>query len=295
MDICIANGKILTEIAKNTYKMLNPGVNILDVARATDAAVNDQKKMTLAPTSIEVNDVVNNYAPWADYTIAKNDIVSFTVSLCDPDRKGRVKCAFTRGPMPDLIAGLEEACRAGMKDAGVDVPLMDLRYSISEILQSHGIAAVANVCGHSLEDSRRIIPCTSNIPEELLEHYMLRGQKMKAGETFCIEVYGTDAAFDKSAKPAVPTMFYRTSKRKNMPLKSSRAMLTYIKTKYADNVFALRDLKESPSFIEHAFHKLVKEQMLAPVYSGIIDKGFNVCAHVGHSIYIGESGTTILC
>lgn len=305
------NGKILREIAKEFYKDIKIGTNIVDLADKYEQRIIDKGKKPLFPVSIEINNIINNYSPMEKYYIGSNDLVSYTLGLSGLDNKEYVKCSYSRsmsGLHDDIIEVCKEACNAGLRNCGPDARLYDIRYYIDEILQS--ITTVTNVCGHSLNDTRRLIPNKKEINPNLIKGMYNLKSKLEVDENVVIDVYGTDAAHDLECK-IYPyySMYYRTYSKYPLKLRSERSLLTFIEQNYERNIFSLRRLRDTfekatgQTLRKKTLESLRSNGLISGVTTGFLptdknDEGkpllYNV-AHIAHTVKITEKGSLILC
>jgi len=327
-DTAKINGQLLTAIAKKTYEKISIDVDIMQLAIDTEEMIKKCGKHVASPMSIEVNNIVNNFAPMLPYKLTKDDIVSFALTLAnDKSGVGIVKCAYSNslsGLHDDIIEGINEACLAGIRVSGPDARFLDISKEIHDTLQSLGIATLTNICGHSLQNAKRVIPCVKYPSSNILNNYECIDAKMKVGETFSIEVFGTDAADDQEATIGYPTMYFvnRVESKRPPRLPSLRTLYQLISKKYQSNIFSLRDLQATldnsyqgsnirkyffnkdntmrQKYFDTQFRRLIKETYINSLYGAKLQQNqltgnMNVVAHIGHSILITDKGCTILC
>lgn len=322
-EICILNGRLLNEIARKTYDMIEIEADVLDIAIKSEEMIKKCNKYLCSPASIEVNNVVNNFAPTVSYKLKKDDLVSYTLTLTNNEKGiGTVKCAYSKslsGLHDDMIEILTEAAAAGINKSGPDARFSEVSQAISEVLQSAGVATLINVCGHSLRNAKRIIPNVVNPHSDSLNSYEYQNCKMEIGESFSIEVYGIDSAIDREAKAQFPTMFFIPSENLLEPrVLSHKRLFQLIKRSYGYTIFSLRDLLDKvktskltnsyfvrnenfkQELFDAIFKKLVRQGYLTPLYGAVLNIDpytgkQNVSAHIGHSILINEKKAVLLC
>ena len=174
-------GSMTRDLAKEFYGDIDIGEDILNLAKKYDDKIQNLKNgySLLCPTTIEMNYFVNNCSPSASYRIAADDLISYCLAVAKkiPGKKGayaHAKVAYTKTMTPiydKLVQATSDASLAALKECGVDVPLTDLRLTISEILESSGFHTVSNVCGTELYNSAKIVPNSRVIPEYIRSHY----------------------------------------------------------------------------------------------------------------------------
>lgn len=318
LDELIECGKTNKKLVMDMFKKTKAGTDILDLAQGTDNAINSMiGYSTLCPTTVELNYLVNNCAPSASYKIDGTDLVSFSVALAKeiPGMKGKyahTKMAYTK-PVntlyESLCKGTAEACNAGVKGCGVDVPLTELRHDIYEILESYEIRTVSNACGTELYDAMKIVPNSRIIPEFLRSNYDLVNTRMEENEVYCIDVYGVDTSKDVEAVPFdYPSIFYKLQNKKSPHRKSVASAVSLIDSRYGENLFSIYDFMKS---YDEKFGKngvkmnksimkgLYEGQYIMPLPCLMVkpeEKAvMNIVARFGHSVHIGAEKTTVLC
>lgn len=311
-------GRTVRSYVMDIFKNISPGADILELAQSVDSSVIKSKDYKLlCPTTIDLNYIVQYCSPSTSYKIDGTDIVSYCVSLAKklPKKYGKemyahAKMAFTKSINPryeELCKVTSEACAAGVKNCGVDVPLSDLRHDISEILYSGGYHTITNVCGNELYNAFKIVPNSKIIPEVLRSNFDLVNGRMKEDEVYFIDVYGTDTSIDVEAKHFdYPSIFYRIPNKKTAHRKSVASANRFVEKTYGDDLFGIYDF--SKRFDEQSKDVKMNGSILkSMVQGGYItsvpclmihseDKtSINVVARFGHSIHIGAEKNTILC
>jgi methionine aminopeptidase len=323
-----SNGALLQAIARKVYEKIQVGTEVMQLAIDTEEMIRKCNKHVASPMSIEINNIVNNFAPMLPYNLTKDDIISYSLTLAN-DRSGFgiVKCAYSvslSGLHDDIIEGITDACLAGIKECGPDARFIDVSKAIYETLRSLDIHTLTNVCGHSLNNAKRVIPCIPTPASKIYQNYEYQHAKMKVGETFCIEVYGTDYIEDQEAIVGLPTMYFINQCEKKPPprLSSLKSLYQMAANRYQNDIFSLRDLQlrmrnSNPNsgirkyfidkngelkqkIFDNAFRRLVREAYISPLYGCKLPANpqtgnMNIVSHIGHSVLITENGAIPLC
>lgn len=307
----IETGNFIRKLSARVFAAIDIGADIADLAKDVDKSVTGKYSL-LCPTTMELNHFVNNCSPGISYKLGSDDLLSYCISVAGKIGDGKyahAKAAFTKSNTPahdKLIAATAEACKAAMKEVGVDVPLSDLRLTTSEILYSAGFHTITNVCGHELYNSAKIVPNSLVIPEVLRSGYDLINGRMKENEVYFIDVYGTNTSQDVEAVPFNFASIYHALDRKDVPHRKSTAeALSVIRKEYGDELFSLWDFREK-------FEKKAKIKMNKSILEDLNKKGYiypvtcamineevkgtqNVVARFGHSVHIGDKKNTVIC
>jgi methionine aminopeptidase len=309
-------GSMTRDLAKEFYGDIDIGEDILNLAKKYDNKIQNLKGgySLLCPTTIEMNYFVNNCSPSASYQIAADDLISYCLAVAKkiPGKKGayaHAKVAYTKTMTPiydKLVQVTSDASRAALKECGVDVPLTDLRLTISEILESSGFHTVSNVCGTELYNSAKIVPNSRVIPEYIRSHYDLVNGRMRENEVYFIDVYGTDTSADVEAKPfQYPSIYYALQPKRMPHRKSVSDAVNCIKKHYGQDLFSIRDFRDKfEVYSKVKLNKTImsdldKGQYIFPVTCCFVENEtkdvMNVVSRFGHSIHIGAEKNTILC
>ncbi len=312
----ILAGAKTRELSKDMFESIKVGADASKIVQVPDRTIFGLKKEgyeLLCPTTIDLNNFVNNCVPMHRYALAEDDVVSYCISLSKKipgmDGYAQVKAAYTKvfSPVYEKISTIAaEACNAGLKECGVDVPLTEPRHAIYEVLQSADLYTISNICGHEMYNSHKIVPNGERIPDILRQAYDLVNGRMRENEVYFIDVYATDTSADVEAVQfQFPSIYYGLENKRTPHRKSTAKAHEIIKKEYKGNVFSLWDFRErfeakaTIKLNKSIMEDLNKQQLIFPIASAIINNEMkdisNVVARFGHSIHIGAEKNTFLC
>jgi methionine aminopeptidase len=270
-QIAERNGQFLHDLAANIYtskEYFKTGNNIMKIAEEIDRKIKRSGYKLLHPMSIEVNHYISDYAPYTEYRLRDEDIISFTIGT-NGIKFGNpipVRCAYTLSVKKEsdyfyLIRAVSEACTAGMKECGPGVKLTEPSRAIEEVLNSYSdpvdgtvitdVKSLYNICGYNLENPEQMVPNLSKIPSHM-ENFC-KG-KMKEDQIYYIDVYGTNLTKNDVARNfSIPTMFkaplFKNTKQVNMALNKlkvrySKELYYFISQNYGSDIFSVRDVEK---------------------------------------------------
>lgn len=307
--------KYIDDLTKNIMKDIKRGGDLLEIAEKYDEYMEKSSKICglrpQMPLSLEPGPILNNFSPYQKYLISKNDIISFTITLVDRDRR-IYKLARTRridkmNTRSSLITRTLKMC--AQVAIGTFKPgnhLTAPSEQIERIMDEEYMHTVVNITGYCLTNDHKIIP---NMKPLKAMYKYLQGT-MLVGERYYLNIYVTNQSVHVPAvKFSHPTM-YKINIVDNKILKikllrykdSVRRAINKLNIKYSrGRVFSGRIL--SASGIRQAdIQKLYDEDIILAIGADIL-KSHNkkskinkrVGAHVGYTIEITENGNKIIC
>lgn len=314
---------IIKTMSKDVYKSFKVGSDILEIAKEFDTKLYNIKKINPAyPLSIELNPITSNYSPMINKVIKQSDILSYTIGLSSKQH-GIIKTSQIRyfdrsnDAWSILYEGLNEACIAGIRTCGVDVKLSRPKEDINEILDSYDIKSIWNICGHNLVTS--IIPndtITSRIIPNMDPHpsmYKYCKGRMKVGERYIIDVYGTNFTKHVSVKDyEYPTIYYIprfntpsqriawNAKVNALTFSSSRNVAKWVFNKYNHVPFSAREIYSKFDIKSMYVKKLYEHRIIDVIRTKYVNlkndkENMGICKHVAHTINITSNGVKVLC
>jgi len=294
-------------VRKYAQSLLEPNINILDFCNKLEnktKELSDPNELNNGigfPTGVSINNCAAHYTPYLnDNIILKSDDVlkvDFGVHV-----NGRIiDSAFTISFDPkynDLLKAVQDATNTGIKEAGIGVRLGELGEKIQETMESYeielngknyAIKSVRNLGGHSIGQykihSGKLIPCVKTDDQT----------KMEENEIYAIETFGTTGSgivFEKE-----PTSHYMIENMqfKNLKLKSSRKLLSFIKKKFGTLPFSNKWLDAENSSYNYNFAlKNLCENNIVKKYPPLYDIDKSYIAQYEHTILLRENNKEIL-
>ena len=316
--------KTIRSVAKEIYEMSIIGADVLEISRSINNKIyNIDGARPLHPLSIELGPVVQNYSPIESYEIRDADVMSFTLGMRSKNKDVGLskiaicKCFSEENDFGNVVVEvLNEACKAGLKECGPDAQFIGPQTTITEILESNEIKSVVNVCGHQLNALSVLIP---NIPP-MRQMYSLCNGRMKTGDSFYIDVYGTNCNKHlKATNSGQPSIYFipenpngrcRNIKRQSIAKLANRLFNKYNIVPFSAKLateLAMRmgnAEKSIPPMFEYLhygkkhqterFHPILQTIPCKMLSETTDDEKSYKCAHVGRSIEITENGRILI-
>lgn len=309
---------ILKKISRGLYKSIGIGKNIHDLSKAVDLSLyNLDGYKPIMPCSIEFGPICCNHSPNGDYVLKAEDMVSYTIGI-----KKKHECWKTSnirllgGAQDDNLCirnAVYEGLKIGIESSGPDVRLLELCEKIGEVMDSHGIKSVKNICGQCLSNPKKIVPNC----HPLRNMIQFCSGKQLVGERYFIDVYGTNLSKhecaintqnDKQARmvpsiyqiPVTPTKTSRLEYKARLDhcINKQSEIIKFVKNKYGNNPFPAREILENFSDPGNSIKVLFGKQLLTAIdmsYLSISKTPGIKIAHAGRTISITETGHNILC
>lgn len=312
---CLREGaRMHAAVRQHAQNLIKPGMYMTEICdiveRKSKELVRFEPQNPLKaswgfPTGCSINNVAAHWTPNpGDKTILKaSDLVKldFGVQL----EGNIIDCAFSFSfdPMHDeLMAAVKDATNSAIRKAGVDVRLRDIGKVVAEVMSSYEVdygkgplpvQAVANLCGHSMMPYA--IHAGKSVPQiDNMDH-----TKMKEGEVFAIETFGTSGGGSGLCWPGADCSHYmRRQKDSWFPIKrflTKRAeqLLRHIDRRYSTLAFCRRWLDQEGHDDYPALTELVSAG-LVDAYPPLLCASGSYTAQYEHTIVVHAKRTEVL-
>lgn len=183
-------GKMHSNIKKEVYNYLNPGVKLYDIRRLVENRITELNLGIAFPVGINVNECAAHHSPFRNEKteLKEGDLITVDFGV---EKGGEIiDSAFTKeigtNNFNDLINSSKKAVEVAMNMMKPGVRLSDIGEVINKTVKGQGFNVIESLCGHRIGKYRihdkKMVPC---IP---LPKYQ---EVVEAGEIYAIEVFTT--------------------------------------------------------------------------------------------------------
>lgn len=228
-------GKIRTKIEKEAKKLITPGRPILEIANTIEQLINAEGAKPGFPTTISCNEYAAHVAPGIEdqKVIGENDIVKFdfgvAVNGAVADQAFTVDLSNENGK---LLTACEEALANATSIMKAGVKVNKVGKEIEDSITKHGFNPIRNLGGHMIKPymlhAGEFIPNYDNNDE----------YELQEGDIFAIEPFATTGR--GQVEDTEDIEIYSIEKLKNVRLRKSKQVLTYLFENYMTLPFARR-------------------------------------------------------
>ncbi len=284
-----AAGRIAAFARDHGAALIRPGVRLRDVCVAVEDAVHAQGGSLAFPTQTSRNAVAAHYCPSPeDETVyADGDLVKLDVGVhldgWVVDTALTVSLGGEQGAV--LRDAARDALEAAIAVAGPGVPVRTLSTAIAGAIESRGLRAIQNLCGHGV--GRFVVHCPPavlNVPDK-------GADRLEFGMVVAIEPFATSGR-GNAVEQGTPEVF-RLPPDRAVRASIDPALLAAMQA-FRGLPFARRQLASFPRpELEKALAALRRAGDLA-AYPPLVEESNAPVAQAEHTVYVGESGVEVL-
>ncbi len=179
---------------------------------------------------------------------------------------------------------------------GIDTSALDITNSIEEIIDSHDLSSLYDLCGYNLNNKLQLIP---NINPPNREAIARNNFKLEAENTYYLDVYLTDLQHHSICdEHKIPYLFYcpniESVKHKFGTIKSSTVLSTikYIVNYYHNRTFSVMDIYNKigkNTNTQFAINYLNSREFIKSIPCKIHDNKDTKIVHQGESFTVDEN------
>ena len=281
MDDWEQAGTIAAEALAYGKKLLKVETPLLEIAEKVETKILQLGGRPAFPVNLSLNSIAAHYTPsLGDETrIREGDLVKLDVGVHVNGAIGDNAVTVSFGAHDELIRAAEEALRAALKTAAIDVPVKDLGKAVQEVITSAGFTPIVNLSGHGLKEyqlhSGMTIPNFDNGDMK----------RLQAGQIIAIEPFATTG--EGKVMESKPSGIYRLEQKKPTRNPIARKVLAHIEKEYMTLPFAkrwiLKDFRGG-----HLALSLLEQQGIIAQYAQLTERAKGIVSQAEHTVLIGE-------
>lgn len=318
-DIVVTKYKLAGEIVNRTLKTLiglaQPGKSVREICVEGDRLLleeigkvykkeKDLKKGIAFPTCLSVNNCIFHFSPSkndTDYVLKDDDLVKIelgahidgfaavtthtVVAHSDPNAK-------VTGRKADALLAAYWASQAALRLLKPENTNTEITEAVQKIAEAYKCKPIEGMLSHQLKQFQ--IEGEKTIIQNPNEAQRKEHEKctFKKHEVYAIDVSISTGEGIGRAKDTRTSVFKKTDFNYQLKLKSSRALLSEIKTKYGNFPFNLRNFEEEAKarmgVVECVTHKMIDS------YDVLYEKPSEVVARFKYTVLIMPNGINLV-
>ena len=284
-------GSIHKKVRTDVKKIIKPGIKLLEIAEFIEKKTieySDPKhsinKGIGFPVGLSINECAAHYHPPPnDNTILKKDDI-IKVDFGIEVNEWIIDSAFTLyfNDKHDILnKAVKEATYTGIKNAGIDVDIMEWSNSIKEVMEAYDIHPIRNLGGHNIQKGiihgGYFLP---SYPDPNITH------KRFSEGVYAIETFGS-TNMDIADETGISNIFrINPNMTPTFKLESSKKFYNKIKHDFKTLPFSSRFLNDLPNMNTH-LNILVKNENIFEYPPLCVSNGYT--AQYEHTIFLDET------
>jgi len=179
-------GRVARRVKEEVYRLVRPGVNILDLAERVESLIADNNARPAFPCNVGVNEVAAHFTPVTGYSeqLSAKSVVKVDFGVEIDGYIADTAVTVTDEPLGDSMRlAAEEALRAALKVARAGVRVSEIGAAIQGVVSRRGFKPIRNLTGHEI--ARFNLHAGVSIPNvETTDSYRLQSGHVYAVEPF---------------------------------------------------------------------------------------------------------------
>lgn len=296
LEYFIEAGKISEKILREIPRLTFEGQSILDIAETIEKMIIDNGGQPGFPVNVSVNHYAAHYTPslGEETVINERDIVKidFGVSVkgCISDQAVTINLS---GENNQQITAVKNALKRAIEVIKPGVKVIEVSKVIEDEITKLGFKPISNLGGHMIRPY--LLHAGVFVPNVIESNDPSSKYIFREGDVFAIEPFATTGKTGKVVDTDMVRIF-SLKQIKNVRLKTSREVLSYIIENYSTLPFARRWLHKkfgSKVKVNAALRELLKNNILFE-YPVLKDADNGIVTQAEATVVVEKEGATPL-